>query len=96
MLSTWQADSSLTKLEVAKRLLDLFVVSVLLDAGAGDVWKYTAKSGEKVGRSEGLGVGSLEMFESGIFSGAEGNKYEVNSELNPCSTLPSKWPGHVD
>ncbi|KAL7416831.1 DUF1688-domain-containing protein [Mrakia frigida] len=79
LLASWQSDPSLTPLEIAKRLLDLFVVSVLLDAGAGDLWKYTAKSGEQVGRSEGLGVGSLEFFEKGGFSAIEGKKYEVNA-----------------
>jgi hypothetical protein len=44
--------------EVARRLVDLVVVSVLLDAGAGDAWKYSEEStGITIGRSEGLGVG---------------------------------------
>ena len=29
------------QLEITRRLIDLFVVSVFLDAGAGDIWKFT-------------------------------------------------------
>lgn len=43
--------------ELARRLVDLVVVSVLLDAGAGDRWRYTEEgTGQVLGRSEGLGV----------------------------------------
>jgi hypothetical protein len=44
------------------------MVSVFLDAGAGPTWRYRSKSGLAIGRSEGLGLASLAMFESGIFS----------------------------
>lgn len=55
--------------ERTRRLIDLFVVSVLLDAGAGNKWSYKSKeSGKIYGRSEGLAVASLEMFKSGLFS----------------------------
>lgn len=55
--------------EKARRLVDLVTTSVLLDAGAGDVWKYTEKStGFEAGRSEGLGVASFHMFGAGAFS----------------------------
>ncbi|KAF8800155.1 DUF1688-domain-containing protein [Phlegmacium glaucopus] len=55
--------------EETRRLVDLFVVSVLLDAGAGNVWKYTEEqSGQTFTRSEGLGVASVHMFQSGLFS----------------------------
>jgi Protein of unknown function (DUF1688) len=48
---------------------DLAIVSVLLDAGAGASWRYQdAATGEVLSRSEGLGVASLRMFESGAFS----------------------------
>jgi hypothetical protein len=51
-------------IEKVKRLLDLFMVSVLLDAGAGDHWKYKGK----YGRSEGLAIASLDMYKDGMFS----------------------------
>ena len=54
--------------------MDLVTTSVLLDAGAGDVWKYTEKStGFEAGRSEGLGVASFHMFGSGAFSSDPGS-----------------------
>ena len=58
------------KEEITKSLLDLFVVSVLLDAGAGDRWKYNRAGypGGSVGRSEGLAMASMDMFTSGAFS----------------------------
>ena len=56
-------------LELARTKLDLVITSVLLDAGAGDTWKYTeADSGKTFSRSEGLGVASLYMFLSGCMS----------------------------
>ncbi|CAM9747486.1 unnamed protein product, partial [Sphacelaria rigidula] len=56
-------------LERSRRLLDVVVTSVLLDAGAGDVWKYReSETGFEAGRSEGLGVASFHMFQAGAFS----------------------------
>lgn len=49
--------------------MDLFLVSVLLDAGAGTKWSYKSKeSGRTYRRSEGLAIASLEMFKAGCFS----------------------------
>ncbi len=53
----------------ARARIDLAVVSVLLDAGAGGVWRYDeAASGQRFARSEGLGVASFRAFMSGAFS----------------------------
>jgi hypothetical protein len=53
----------------ARAEFDLAIVSVLLDAGAGPTWRYRdPKTGLAVGRSEGLGLASLAMFERGAFS----------------------------
>lgn len=61
--------SSLPKEEVARRRIDLAVVSVLLDAGAGAAWSYREPgTGETYARSEGLGVASFHMFANGVFS----------------------------
>lgn len=54
--------------ERARVWIDLIVVSVLLDAGAGDAWRYRDIGGLTLGRSEGLAVASLEAFLSGVFS----------------------------
>jgi hypothetical protein len=53
----------------ARAWIDLIVVSVLLDAGAGDAWRYReAATGQELARSEGLAVASLAAFEAGAFS----------------------------
>ena len=66
-----ELDARLARLdeaEAARAMLDLIVVSVLLDAGAGGQWAYRAPSGERVARSEGLALASLAMFLDGSFS----------------------------
>jgi hypothetical protein len=55
--------------ETARARLDLAIVSVLLDAGAGPGWSYReAETGLTVGRSEGLAVASLRAMGEGLFS----------------------------
>lgn len=55
--------------ERARAEFDLAIVSVLLDAGAGAAWRYRdSETGAELGRSEGLAVASLRMFEAGGFS----------------------------
>ena len=62
--------------------MDLAVVSVLLDAGAGPAWSYREPgTGETYARSEGLGVASFHMFANGAFSGdAKGDPLRVDAE----------------
>lgn len=55
--------------ERARAWVDLIVVSVLLDAGAGDAWRFREPgTGLAIGRSEGLAVASLHAFEAGLFA----------------------------
>ncbi len=55
--------------ERARARIDLAVVAVLLDAGAGGAWRFhDAPSGLSIGRSEGLGIASLRAFAAGLFS----------------------------
>jgi hypothetical protein len=55
--------------EAARARLDLPIVSVLLDAGAGPGWVYReVESGQVLGRSEGLAVASLRAMQAGLFS----------------------------
>lgn len=62
-LSGRGADASL------RARIDLTVVSVLLDAGAGPGWRYEeAGNGLSFSRSEGLGVASWHAFQQGLFS----------------------------
>lgn len=53
----------------ARSRIDLAMVSVLLDAGAGPLWSYSeAGTGLRLMRSEGLGVASFHAFSAGLFS----------------------------
>lgn len=55
--------------EIARRQIDLAVVSVLLDAGAGPDWRYhEAETGQTYARSEGLGVASFRLFTGAVFA----------------------------
>ncbi|KAI2613375.1 DUF1688-domain-containing protein [Hypoxylon sp. NC1633] len=67
--------------EKCRRLIDLFLVSVLLDAGAGTGWSFkSSENGRVYRRSEGLAIASLEMFKAGLFSGNPANKFQVDKE----------------
>lgn len=68
--------------EIARRRIDLAVVSVLLDAGAGPDWSWREPdTGETYARSEGLGVASVHMFANGAFSrDAKGDPLRVDAE----------------
>ena len=67
-----EASSSLlkdSKDEIARAQIDLAVISVLLDAGAGPDWSFNdVRSGLIFNRSEGLAIASLRLFESGVLS----------------------------
>ncbi|MDQ2778509.1 MAG: URC4/urg3 family protein [Pseudomonadota bacterium] len=56
--------------EAARVRIDLTVVSVLLDAGAGGGWRYVDgdEGSASYSRSEGLGVASFNAFMQGSFS----------------------------
>jgi hypothetical protein len=55
--------------ERARAAFDLVIPSVLLDAGSGPGWRYVdIPTGATLSRSEGLGVASLRLFESGALS----------------------------
>jgi len=73
--------AGLPKEEIARRRMDLAVVSVLLDAGAGPAWSYRESgTGETYARSEGLGIASFHMFANGAFSGdAKGDPLRVDA-----------------
>jgi len=60
----------LDPMEKARIKLDLVIPSVLLDAGAGAVWKFhEIETHRDYNRSEGLGVASFHMFMQGVFCG---------------------------
>lgn len=79
----------------ARAEFDLAIVSVLLDAGAGAVWRYRdAISGESIGRSEGLAIASLDMFAGGLFSGNARAPFRADADVLaklPLASLTSAF-----
>lgn len=60
---------NLSSEEKVRCLIDLIIPSVLLDAGAGNTWKFQEeKTGLEFNRSEGLGIASFHMFLNKRFS----------------------------
>jgi hypothetical protein len=77
LIKSWP--SSVDTAEQTRRLIDLFLVSVLLDAGAGTKWQYKSQDNGKIyRRSEGLAVASLDMFKEGLFSSNPEQKEQVD------------------
>ncbi len=63
-------------IERTRTAVDLATVSVLLDAGAGNAWRYRERAtGLSLARSEGLAIASFDMFRAGGFS---------SDGLRPC------------
>ncbi len=66
--------------DMARARIDLTVISVLLDAGAGPQWRYEeAASGQRFTRSEGLGVASLRAYLNGDFSAVADDPLRVDA-----------------
>ncbi|MDF5717906.1 MAG: URC4/urg3 family protein [Rhizonema sp. NSF051] len=73
--------TGLTPLEKATAQFDLAIVSVLLDAGAGDRWCYYERdTGLSFQRSEGLAVASFQMFCQGAFSSNQKHATQVDAQ----------------
>lgn len=70
--SRWDALAGETGLQGAERArsaIELAVVSVLLDAGAGSAWHYRDDvTGERIGRSEGLALATFDLYRRGALS----------------------------
>jgi GTP cyclohydrolase II len=63
-----------------RAMIDLVVVSVLLDAGAGPDWSFLeSASGQRFSRSEGLAVASWPAFLGGLFSSDAENPSQVDA-----------------
>lgn len=72
--------AALSPIAKAKAKFDLAIVSVLLDAGAGDRWQYReSETGEVFRRSEGLAVASFQMFQQGLFSSDANQPLQVDA-----------------
>ncbi len=74
--------------ERARIAVDLATVSVLLDAGAGEHWRYR-EGGLSFARSEGLAVASFDMFRAGAFSSDPDRPWRVDAvalaEIDPAT-----------
>jgi len=68
--------------ERSRTAMDLAIISVLLDAGAGPSWRFLYEvSGEYVTRSEGLALASLVMFRNCEFSKWPSYPLRVDGEI---------------
>ena len=79
-----QLDKLLAPMSSAARahaMVDLTVISVLLDAGAGPDWKYVEPStNQTFTRSEGLAIASFHAFVAGLFSSDKGSPLQADSK----------------
>ncbi len=76
-----QALGGASRDERARARIDLAVVSVLLDAGAGADWRYVERgTGQAYSRSEGLAVASFRLFAAGEFSGDPASPWRADAD----------------
>jgi hypothetical protein len=67
--------------ERARAMIDLTVISVLLDAGAGADWEYVeSDSRARFARSEGLAIASWHGFVTGAFSSDAARPLQADAE----------------
>lgn len=72
---------------------ELIIISVLLDAGAGNKWSYQEKSsGQTWNRSEGLAIASIDMFSCGLFSSDKNSP--LQADYNGLKQINAKVIGH--
>lgn len=66
--------------ERCRARIGLATLAVLLDAGAGDAWRYREPStGQVLARSEGLGVASFDLVMSGALSRTDGAPWRIET-----------------
>jgi hypothetical protein len=74
-----RALADLSPLAKAQAKFDLVIPSVLLDAGAGDRWRYIEPATQQIWRrSEGLAVASFDLFNQGLFT--SDRPYQTDAE----------------
>lgn len=67
--------------ETVRAQIDLAVVSVLLDAGAGARWRFReTATGQVLFRSDGLAVASLRAMQDGLFSNDPADPWRADAE----------------
>lgn len=73
--------TTLSDIEQSQALLDLAIISVLLDAGAGEKWQYQeSNTGLTWKRSEGLAVASYDLFCNGGFSSNPNQPFQADAK----------------
>lgn len=66
---------------LARARIDLALISVLLDAGAGGAWRFHERETDQTfSRSEGLAVASFRAFMAGLFSSDVGDPLRVDAK----------------
>ncbi|WP_420870393.1 URC4/urg3 family protein [Legionella feeleii] len=71
----------LSQEEQGKIFYELVIISVFLDAGAGNYWCYLdSDTGQEYNRSEGLAIASLALYLSGVFSSDPNQPWRVDYE----------------
>ena len=76
----------MTPEERQRALVDLVVISVILDTAAGESWRYReADTGALLSRSEGIAVASLHAFRAGLFSSDP--EQPMRADANALRTL---------
>jgi hypothetical protein len=82
--------AAIDTIERARVAIDLAVVSVLLDAGAGAAWSYVDNdTGRTFARSEGLAVASIDLFRAGAFSCDPARPLRTDATALASLTLPA-------
>ncbi|MCP6758124.1 MAG: URC4/urg3 family protein [Fischerella sp. CENA71] len=73
--------AQMTPIEKAAAKFDLAIISVLLDAGAGDRWHFYEEETQLIfRRSEGLAVASYQMFCQGLFASDRHQPLQANAQ----------------
>lgn len=68
-------------IETARARIELAIVSVFLDAGAGPRWRYhEVETGQVLSRSEGLAVATLRAMQTGLFSADPASPWRADAK----------------
>lgn len=78
LLSSWSS-LGFDATEQTRRVLDLFVIGVLMDMDGGHVWSYRENAtGRTYKRAEGVAVAVLELYTAGAFSSDVNQPHRVD------------------
>jgi Protein of unknown function (DUF1688) len=68
-------------IETARARIELAIISVFLDAGAGPRWRYhEVETGQVLSRSEGLAVATLRAMQTGLFSADPASPWRADAK----------------